>query len=148
MTDNDAREAPLNWGPDGPPAKPELVDSWTPGRSTAHSWGPYHDVLFPVRKTSPWITFKIMTTGVNVAQRLWNEREALRTEYEAAHGFNPERWPTRHPGIVLESVESVAHAACLGCHWLRHEGTSMGADDWRNTAVGHATEHQNGGSRP
>ena len=142
MTDDDAREAPLYWGPGGPPAKPELVDSWTPGRSDHSSWGPYHQVLFRPREVTPWVRYKIMTTGVNVARRLWDEREQKRVEYEAAHGDDPEEWPVRHPGVVLESVQWMAHAACLGCQWLAPRGTSTRVEGWRATAADVAREHQ------
>lgn len=141
MSDDDAREAPLYWGPGGPPAKPELVDSWTPGRSDDSSWGPYHQVLFRPREVTPWVRFKTMTTGVNMARRLWDEREHRRVEYEAAHGDDPEKWPVRHSGVVLESVQWIAHAACLGCQWLDPRGTSMRVEGWRATAADAAREH-------
>ena len=143
MTDDDAAvQRSMYWGPGGPPENRELVDSWTPGRSDADSWGPYHQVLFPPHEVTPWIRFKIMTSGVNVARRLWDEREALRADYEAAHGDDPEAWPVRHPGVVLESVEWVAHVACLGCQWLDENGPDMRRDDWRAAADGSAIRHQ------
>ena len=142
MTDDDASQRPLYWGPGGPPENRELVESWTPGRSDDSSWGPYHRALFRPHEVTPWIRFKIMTSGVNVARRLWDEREALRVDYEAIHGGDPEEWPVRHPGIVLESVQWIAHAACLGCQWFDRDGTSMQKQDWRIAAAEAASEHQ------
>jgi hypothetical protein len=141
MTD-DAKLMPLYWGPGGPPRIRELVDSWTPGRDDDATWGPYHAVLFPPRRTTPWISYKIMSTGRNVARRLWEEREDKRREYEAVHGAEPEFWPTRHPGVVLESVLWVAHSACLGCRWLDRKGTYMRIDGWRVSAMEAALAHQ------
>jgi hypothetical protein len=142
MSDDDAIQRPMYWGPGGPPKKKELVESWTPGRSCAETWGPYHQVLFPPHRVTPWIRFKIMTNGVNIACRFWDEREALRADYESAYGGDPERWPVRHPGVVLESVPWVARAACIGCQWLQYPGTSMREDDWRATAAEFAQQHQ------
>ncbi len=141
MTDDDASQRPLYWGPRGPPENRELVDSWTPGRSGDSSWGPYHQVLFRPHKVTPWIRFKIMSSGVNIARRLWDEREALRVAHEAVHGDDREGWPVRHPGIVLESVQWMAHAACLGCQWLYRDGTYM-KENWRITAAEVASRHQ------
>jgi hypothetical protein len=83
-----------------------------------------------------------MSSGVNIARRLWDEREALRADYEAVHGDDPAAWPVRHPGIVLESVQWIAHGACLGCQWLEREGTSMKDENWRTMAAGAALQHQ------
>jgi hypothetical protein len=99
-------------------------------------------VLFPPRRTTPWISYKIMSTGRNVARRLWEEREDKRREYEAVHGADPEHWPNRHPGVVLESVLWVAHSACLGCKWLDRMGSYMEADGWRALAAEAALGHQ------
>jgi len=38
-------------------------------------WGPYFDALFPPQEVSPWIAWKIRSTGVGVAKRLWDQRE-------------------------------------------------------------------------
>jgi len=142
MTDHDnPTRGPEYWGPGGPPDKRELVDSWTPGRSDENTWGPYHLALFPPHKVTPWIRFKTMSTVVNIARRLWNERETRRLEYEAVHGDDSEAWPVRHPGIVLESAGS-AHAACLGCQWLDKRGTAMANEDLRTVAADLAMLHQ------
>jgi hypothetical protein len=66
-----------------------------------------------------------MSTGVNVARRLWDQREELREAYEAVHGSDPGSWPHRHPGIVIDAVQFVVHAACLGCQWIDQPGTSI-----------------------
>jgi hypothetical protein len=143
MADHDASQKPMYWGPAGPPANRKLVDSWTPGRGDADSWGPYHHVLFRPHKVTPWIRFKTMTTGVNIARRLWDEREALRADYEAAHGEDPEHWPVSHPGVVLETVPWVAHAACVGCQWLDRSGMYMRDENWRAAVAEAALQHQN-----
>ena len=128
--------------------------SWEAG-----TWGPYFEALFPPQEVSPWIAWKIRSTGVGVARRLWDQREQLRGEYEDVHGTDrarwpvqhpgvvldavpstahgaclgdPENWPHRHPGIVIDAVQFVAHAACLGCQWIDQPGTSM--EEWRNPA--------------
>ena len=128
---------------DKPGRKDELVDSWTPGSGYADSWGPYHQALFPPHQVTHWIKFKIATSGVNIARRLWDEREALRLDYQAAHGDDPDAWPVRHPGVVLESVQWVAHAACIGCQWFDRDGTYMRDEGWRSTAAEVAVGHQN-----
>jgi hypothetical protein len=135
-------DRPMYWGPGSPKGKRELVDSWTPGGGYADTWGPYHQALFPARKVTPWIRFKTMSSGANIAQRLWDEREALRLAHEAARGDDPEQWPVRHPGVVLESVLWVAHAACLRCQWFDRDGTYMKEDTWRTTAAEVALQHQ------
>ncbi|WP_197739652.1 hypothetical protein [Mycolicibacterium sp. P1-18] len=145
MSGDDALERPLHWGPGGQPKDGELVDSWSPGRSNDSTWGAYHRVLFPPRQVTPWIRFKTMSTVASIAQRLWNERESLRMKYEAVHGEDAEAWPARHPGIVLESVQWIAHGACLGCRWLDRSGTPMKDEGWRIAAARVALKHQ--GSR-
>jgi hypothetical protein len=98
--------------------------------------------MFPPRLVTPWINFKRMSTGVNIARRLWDQREGLRQEYEALHGANHAQWPTQHPGIVLDAVRWVAHPACLACHWFHH-GVSMDEADWQDHAAKLALRHQN-----
>jgi hypothetical protein len=73
--------------------------------------GPYFDALFPPEEVSPWIAWKIRSTGVGVARRLWDQREQLRGEYEDVHGTDRARWPVQHPGVVLDAVPSTAHGA-------------------------------------
>ena len=88
----------------------------------ANTWGPYWDVLFPPTTCTGWINFKRGSTGVNVARRFWDQREYLRRAYEAVHGRDPEAWPSRHPGVVLDAVSGGQHAACLGCQWFGPSG--------------------------
>jgi hypothetical protein len=79
-----------NWGPGGPRAKSELIERWTP--PTSIGWRAYHKSFFPPGGlVTPWIRFKVMSTGVNVARRLWDQREELRAAYEAKHGSDPSR---------------------------------------------------------
>ena len=101
-------------------------------RSEGHedTWGPYWDYLFKPAMVTAWVDFKQGSSGVNVVRRLWDQREYLRRAYESVYGTDPERWPSRHPGVVLDG-----NAGCLGGQWLgrgayaaarRHE-TSEGA---------------------
>jgi len=83
-----------------------------------HTWGPYWDVLFPPAIVTEWVSFKRGSSGVNVARRFWAQREYLRRAYESVYGSDPEAWPTRHPGVVLNAVPHIDHPACLGCQWF------------------------------
>src|SRR4029453_8430189 len=95
-----------NWGPGGRPEHPELVIRWTP--STSLGWRAYHQSMFPPgRPVTPRIRFKVMSSGVNVARRLWDHREGLRAAYEVEHGSDQDDWPHRHPGIVIDAVQFV-----------------------------------------
>jgi hypothetical protein len=91
---------------------------------------------------TPWIRFKVMSTGVNVARRLWDQREEVREAYEAVHGSDPDSWPHRDPGIVIDAVQFVAHAACLGCQWIDQPGTSMEELGWREASAAVAHRHE------
>ena len=134
----------LDWGPGNPHKNRQLVERWTPSTT---SWGAYHRAIFPSREpVTPWIRFKLMSSGVNIARRLWDERESLRLEYEAVHGGDSQDWPVSHPGVVLESVKWVAHPACLGCQWF-HRGVSMHDHDWRERAAEQALRHQDSDGR-
>lgn len=86
------------------------------------TWGAYWDALFPPAQVTAWTNFKLASTGVNVARRFWEQREYLRRTYESVYGSDPERWPSRHPGVVLDAVPSTGHAACLGCQWFDARG--------------------------
>lgn len=92
---------------------------------TANPWGPYWNALFPSSLVTPWIDFKRRSTGLNVARRLWDQREYRRRTYESIHGSDPECWPSQHPGVVLDEVLWTAHAACLRCRSFDPEGHSM-----------------------
>jgi hypothetical protein len=83
-----------------------------------------------------------MGSGVNVARRHWDQREELRAAHEAEHGSDPENWPHRHPGIVIDAVQFVPHAACLGCQWIDQPGTSMEEPGWREAAAAVARRHE------
>jgi hypothetical protein len=120
----------------------ELKDSWEPGPEYADTWGPYYSAQFPPTKVTPWINFKRMGSGVNVVRRHWDQREELRAAYEAEHGSDPDNWPHRHPGIVIDAVQFVAHAACLGCQWIDQPGNSMSDEGWRVAAAAVARRHE------
>jgi hypothetical protein len=130
-----------NWGSGGLRAKSELIGRWTP--STSVGWRAYHQSMFPPgRLVTPWIRFKVMSTGVNIARRLWDQREELRAAYEVEHGSDQDGWPHRHPGIVLTAVPSTAHGACLGCEWFDAAGHSMRHSDWLERASVWPHRHQ------
>jgi hypothetical protein len=117
--------------------------------SSAATWGPYFNAEFgPSHRVREWISWKISSTGVNIARRHWDQREELRAAYEAVHGTDPHRWPNRHPGIVIDAVPWIAHPACLGCQWIDMPGTSMRdaalreAPGWREAATAVAQRHE------
>ena len=118
-----------------------MVEPWTPSSSVG--WRAYHRAMFPPGGlVTPWVRFKKTSTGVNVAPRLWDQREDLREAYETVHGSDPAKWPTRHPGIVIDAVQWVAHAACLGCQWIDVPGTSISDAGWREAAAAVARRHE------
>jgi hypothetical protein len=120
----------------------ELKDSWEPGPGYADTWGPYYSAQFPPTKVTPSINFKRKGSGVNVVRRHWDQREELRAAYEAEHGSDPENWPHRHAGIVIDVVQFVAHAACLGCQWIDQPGNSMSDEGWREASAAVARRHE------
>lgn len=83
-----------------------------------NSWGPYWDAMFGPAMVTGWINWKRGSTGVNIARRLWTQRESLRHAYVSTHGWDPTAWPVQHPGVVLDAVLWMAHPACLRCQWF------------------------------
>jgi hypothetical protein len=57
---------------------------------------------------------------------LVDQRQELRAAYAAVHGTDSDRWPNRHPGIVIDTVQWVALPACLGCQWIEHSCRLVG----------------------
>ncbi|OBE93703.1 hypothetical protein A5776_03875 [Mycolicibacterium elephantis] len=108
----------MNRSPYGGPVKPST--RWA--TRSSDTWGPYWDAMFPPRLATSWVDWKMGSTGVNVAKRFWAQREYLRRTYESVFGEDPERWPSRHPGVVLDAVPRIDHAACLGCSWFEPHG--------------------------
>jgi hypothetical protein len=47
-----------------------------------------------------------------------------------------------HPGIVIDAVQWVAHAACLGCQWIDVPGTSMSDAGWREASAAVPRRHE------
>ena len=107
-----------------------------------NTWGAYWNALFPPRLVTPWIDFKRMSTGVNVARRLWDQREYLRRTYEAVYGTDPEGWPSQHPGVVLDEVLWIAHPACLRCRWFDAGGHNMKRPEGLRQALVLARRHE------
>ena len=104
----------LNQGPIKPSTR------FSAGRED--SWGPYWDVMFPPTQVTGFINWKRGSTGVNIARRFWEQREYLRGAYEAVFGSDPDAWPSRHPGVVLDAVPEGRYGACLRCQWLGPRG--------------------------
>ncbi len=120
----------------------DWVESTSASRGAEDTWGPYWDAMFPPRRVRAWINWKRMSTGVNIAKRLWDQREYLRRTYESVHGADPAEWPSQHPGVVLDAVLWVAHGACLGCHWFDPTGHSMRRTDDLQQALVLARRHE------
>ncbi|OBI49790.1 hypothetical protein A5707_16375 [Mycobacterium kyorinense] len=110
--------------------------------SMDNPWGAYWNALFPPRVVSPWIDFKRRSSGYNVARRLWDQREHFRRAYEAVYGPDPEGWPSQHPGVVLDEVLWIAHAACLRCRWFDARGHYMKDPDGLWGALALARRHE------
>jgi hypothetical protein len=138
------RQTPPRARPNSSPWQGKLKDSWqpSPGRE---GWGPYFGAMLPPQRVTPWINFKRMSTGVNIARRLWAQRENLRHEYEAIHGIDRAQWPVQHPGVVLDAVEWMAHPACLTCQWFHVGGVYMRNPNWQDDAAEIALRQQTSG---
>jgi hypothetical protein len=89
-----------------------------------------------------WINWKRGSTGVNVARRLWDQREYLRRTYESVHGTAPAEWPSQHPAVILDAVLWVVHAGCLRCQWFHPTGHSMKRPDDLQQALALARRHE------
>ena len=125
-----------------PTGRPKIAVSRPAPQWAASTWGPYFDAMFPPQEVSKWISWKMTSTGTNIARRLWDQREQLRGEYEDVHGTDRARWPIQHPGVVLDAVLSSAHGACLGCPWFDVRGHWMGHPDWFERASVWPHRHQ------
>jgi hypothetical protein len=125
-----------------PTGRPKVTVSRSAPQWAASTWGPYFDAMFPPQEVSTWISWKMTSTGTNIARRLWDQREELRAEYEDVHGTDRALWPAQHPGVVLDAVLSSAHAACLGCQWFDVVGHSMSHSDWFERASIWPHRHQ------
>ena len=97
---------------------PELRRSTQASLGYSDTWGPYWDAMFKPRLVTSWIDWKQCSTGVNIARRLWSQREYWRRFYESVHGDDPAGWPSQHPGIVLGALPASGYAGCLRCQWL------------------------------
>lgn len=93
--------------------------------SMANPWGAYWNAMFPPAEVTQWINWKRMSTGLNIARRLWDQREYLRRTYESVHGADPAAWPSQHPAVILDEVLWMARAACLRCRWMDSDGYYM-----------------------
>ena len=101
-------------------------------------------------------SWKMTSTGTNIARKLSDQREELRGEDRDVHGTDPARWPVQHPGVVLDAVPSTAHGACLGCSgwmcevigWATPTGSNEhlhGRTDTKSPMVSSSTVHVAGG---
>jgi hypothetical protein len=118
-----------------PTGRPKTTVSGPAPQWAASTWGPYFDKMFPPPEVSKWISWKMTSTGTNIARRLWDQREELRGEYVDVHGPDRALWPLEHPGVVLDAVPSTAHGACLGCQWFDVQGHSVRHSDWFERAL-------------
>ena len=125
-----------------PTGRPKITVSRPAPQWAASTWGPYFDAMFPPQEVSTWISWKMTSTGTNTARRLWEQREELRAEYDDVHGTDRALWPAQHPGVVLDTVLSTAHGACLGCQWFDVAGHWMGHSDWFERASVWPHRHQ------
>ena len=102
-------------------------------------WGRYFNVLHPPRLVRDFILWKRSSSGVQIAERLWGQREQLRKA--SAHASDAHA-AGAHIGAVLDAVPKVAYAACLTCHWLDPSGVSMEQPNWRALAAAVARVHE------
>jgi hypothetical protein len=65
-----------------PTGRPKGTVSRPAPQWAAITLGPYFDAMFPPQEVSTWISWKMTSTGTNIARRLWDQREELRAEYE------------------------------------------------------------------
>ena len=110
--------------------------------SAKNPWGPYWNALFPPALVTEWLDFKRRSSGLNVARRLWDQREYLRRTYESVYGTDPAGWPSQHPAVVLDEVLWIAHAACLRCLWFDARGHSMQSPEGRRRGLLLARQHE------
>lgn len=110
--------------------------------SAKNPWGPYWNALFPPALVTEWLDFKRRSSGLNVARRLWDQREYLRRTYESVYGTDPAGWPSQHPAVVLDEVRWIAHAACLRCHWFDTGGHSIQKPEGLRKALVLARRHE------
>jgi hypothetical protein len=125
-----------------PAGRPKITVSRPAPQWAASNVGPYFDAMFPPQEVSTWISWKMTSTGTNIARRLWDQREQLRAEYGDVHGADRELWPVQHPGVVLDAVLSSAHGGCLGCQWFDVVGHSMRHSHWFERASMWPHRHQ------
>jgi hypothetical protein len=57
-------------------------------------------------------------------------------------GAETAAWPAQHPGVALDTVPWVVHAACLRCHWFDPNRHSMERPDRLEEALVLARRHQ------
>jgi len=81
-------------------------------------WADYHRQLWDLKKVQPnsLASWKINSTGVNIARQLASARNRGLAAWVQAHG-TVEHWPLPHPPAVLWLSHS-PYAACLGCTWI------------------------------
>ena len=105
-------------------------------RAKGEGWGPYFDALYGPRLVRAFGHWKRSTTGVRIAERLWEQRTELR------EAFPPAAATGAHVGVVLDAVQYVAYPACLSCTWLETNGVSMTHPGWRQLALAQARLHE------
>ena len=122
----------------------------------ASTWGPYFEALFPPQKVSPWIAWKIRSTGVGIARRLWDQREQLRGEYEACtaptgrggRSSIRESCLTRCPLLRTGRAWAASGSMCEVTGWATPTGSNeplYGRTDTKSPMVYSSTVHVAGG---
>lgn len=127
------------------PSDPEQTRVGASFLPTTEPWAPYYRYLWPdyASPRSGYIAWGYGTTGVSMAQAMWNARERTREQWEIDFGHDPAEWDVGHPPVVLW-IPNVAHAACLRCLWIDRGSDST---PWSagNRARGHSVDR---GSNP
>jgi hypothetical protein len=131
-----------------PTGRPKITVSRPAPQWAASTWGPYFDAMFPPQEVSTWISWKMTSTGTNIARRPWDQREELRAEYDDVHGTDRALWPAQHPGVVPDAVLSSAHGACLGCQWIDVTMPDFCADMATSWSSSSDVKHPSGRSHP
>jgi hypothetical protein len=102
---------------------------------------PWYQRMHPVHPgDSGFLRWKKNGSGFNIARQLWDARQRALAD-RAAGAFPGGAWPTEHIPVLLW-LPDYAHAACLGCLWLGHEGGDV--DEAATEALAHAMKQPGG----
>lgn len=93
-------------------------------------WGAYYDHLYPPRLVAEFSRWWMATASVDIARRLWAQRERLRLDGDCDTTM----------GVVLDAVPEFAYPACLRCAWLG-SAAPMELDGWLQRAGAESEKH-------